>query len=311
MFFSKKYYDFESIPDLSGKIAVITGSSAGIGKVCALEMARKGCHVVLACRSEDKAQAVIDEIKKETGNDKLEFIPLNLMSLQSVKAFAETYKQRHDTLDILMNNAGTMMCPFGLSDDGIETQVATNHVGHFFLTTQLLPVIEKSRSARIVNVSSMGHRMAFNMNLEHINDPKKYDRTAQYGRSKAFNILFTRELTRRLQERGVDHVYVNCNHPGVVRSELTRHLMSVDSILTTIYNKLVTITTEDGSLTQMYLATSPEVEEKKIKGKYYVPYAQPGCVSSLASSDENAKTLWEFTENLLKEKVPGYEGSPI
>ncbi|ORX51231.1 NAD(P)-binding protein, partial [Hesseltinella vesiculosa] len=309
MFF-KKNFTFQNIPDLTGKICVITGSNTGIGRVCALEMARKGAHIVMACRSEEKALPVIAEIKKETGNENVEFIALDLLNLQSVKSFVETFKQRHTKLHVLLNNAGVMMCPFGLSDDGIEIQFATNHLAHFYLTTELLPIIENSAPSRIVNVSSMGHIGAFSMNLDTMNDPNQYSRTIQYGRTKAYNIMFTRELTKRLQERGVENVFVNANHPGVVQSDLSRHLFALDGILTRVYN-CFNISTEDGSLTQLYLATSPEVEEKKIKGEYYIPYGKKSSATAFATNEDNAKQLWDFSIKLLEEKVPGYTAPSI
>ncbi|ORY94995.1 hypothetical protein BCR43DRAFT_476935 [Syncephalastrum racemosum] len=311
MFWSKSY-SFNKIPDLSGKLAVITGSNTGIGKVCALEMARKNCHVVIASRTESKGLAAVDEIKQVTGNDKVEFMQLNLLSLQSVKRFAEAFKAKHDRLDILMNNAGVMMCPFGLSEDGLETQFGTNHIAHYYLTILLLPVIEKTPKARIVNVSSAGHAFSMLSGIDYdtINEEKGYSKVFQYGKSKAANILFTRELSRRLEEKGVD-VYVNCNHPGVVRSELTRHIINQKSILESIYDAAMTITTEDGALAQLYLATSPEVESKKIKGQYYVPYGKPGWTVPFVKSEKNAKDLWDYSEKILKEKVPGYDGAPL
>ncbi|KAI8883970.1 NAD(P)-binding protein [Backusella circina FSU 941] len=306
-FFAKRNFSFEQIPDLSGKIAIVTGSNTGIGRVCALEMARKNCTIILACRNSEKTLAVAKEIQEETGNKNIEFIQLDLMSLKSVKAFTDEFKSRYSNLHILINNAGVMMCPFGLSEDGIETQFATNHVAHFYLTTLLLPELERSAPSRVVNVSSEGHRIPFGkLDLENISDPKKYNRTSQYGKSKTCNILFTRELSKRLEAKGVE-VYVNANHPGVVRSELTRHLISTSSIFTKVYNTVFTITTEDGAVTQLYLATSPEVEEKKHKGKYFIPYATLRKSYGVSASEDAPKELWDFTEKLLAEKVPGYE----
>lgn len=150
---------------------------------------------------------VVDEIKAHTGNQNVEFIQLNLLKLASVKEFADQFLARHSELHILMNNAGVMMCPFGLSEDGIETQFATNHVAHFYLTMLLLPVLEKSAPSRIINVSSIGHRMPFKaLNLESISDPAKYNKFIHYAKSKTCNILFTRELSKRLEQKGVDNV---------------------------------------------------------------------------------------------------------
>ncbi|KAL7314099.1 hypothetical protein PS15m_007754 [Mucor circinelloides] len=306
--FAKRSFAFNQIPDLKGKVAIITGSNTGIGKVCALEMAKQGATVILACRNREKTMKVVDEIKAHTGNQNVEFIQLNLLKLASVKEFADQFLARHSELHILMNNAGVMMCPFGLSEDGIETQFATNHVAHFYLTMLLLPVLEKSAPSRIINVSSIGHRMPFKaLNLESISDPAKYNKYIHYAKSKTCNILFTRELSKRLEQKGVDNVYVNANHPGGVKTDLYRH---TSSILNFFVNKFL-ITPEDGALTQLYLATSPDVEQKPIKGEYYVPFANAAKPQGVAASEDGPLKLWEFTENLLKEKVPGYQGAPI
>ncbi|KAI7892597.1 uncharacterized protein EV154DRAFT_550547 [Mucor mucedo] len=310
-YFAKRNFSIEQIPDLTGKIAIITGSSTGIGKVCALEMARKGCTVVLACRNQEKTKTVVEEIKAETGNQNVDFIQLDLLKLDSVTKFAQEFKSRYTHLHILLNNAGVMMSPFALSEDGIESQFATNHVAHYYLTMLLLPVLECSTPSRIVNVSSMAHNIHFKkLNLETISDPKKYNRTIHYAKSKTCNILFTRELTKRLEAKG-SNVFVNANHPGIVASDLSRHIVGINSLGSYLYNKLLCISAEDGALTQLYLATSPDVENEKIKGKYYVPFANVQLPNGVASQDDTPLELWNFTENLLKEKVKGYEGAPI
>jgi NAD(P)-dependent dehydrogenase (short-subunit alcohol dehydrogenase family) len=144
------------------------------------------------------------------------------------------------------------------------------------------------------------------LELETINDPKKYNKYIHYGKSKASNILFTRGLAKRLEEKGVHNIYVNSIDPGGVRTDLQRHATYVATFL-----KFVLVEPEEGALTHLYLATSPEVEKKSIKGKYYVPIAVPGKVHGVAGSENAPAKLWEFTENLLKEKVPTYEGTPI
>ncbi|KAI8062405.1 hypothetical protein BC940DRAFT_336481 [Gongronella butleri] len=311
MFWTSKHFELTDVPDLSGKTAIITGANTGIGRVCALEMARHGCHVVLACRSEDKTQPVIDEIKAATGSEKLEFMRLDLMSLAAVKAFADEFKAKHKQLHILMNNAGVMAPPFGLSADGIEQQFATNHVAHMYLTLQLLPLLEASAPSRVVNVSSGGHRWARSWDLANVNDPKTYGKWSHYGLSKAANILFTRELGKRLKDK---RVMCNSCHPGVVTTDLIRHNVSdMNSIWTAILRFVIrSIPAEDGAVTQMYLATSPEIDEKNIQGQYYIPMAQHSKpVTALANDDKNAVELWEFTEKLLSEKVPGYIKSSL
>ncbi|ORX50504.1 NAD(P)-binding protein [Hesseltinella vesiculosa] len=304
MFSKKKKFSFDDIPDLSGKVVIITGASSGVGKVSAMEMARKGAHVVLGCRSEKKTRPVIDEIIKETGNPDVEFMPLNLMSLKSCKEFVEEFKQRHDTLHVLMNSAGVLSVFFFLLC--VETQVATNYLSHYYITLELLPLLETSSPSRVVNVSASLHIFTRSMNFDTMNDPKKYSAFMQYSRSKAYQIMFTRELNKRLHERGVENVYVNANHPGVFRSDLSRHTLTKGSwTYNMIYNYL-TISTEEGAMTQLYLATSPDIEENAIQGHYFVPFGVKGCPTKFVTNEDNCQKLWIDTEKLIQEKLPGY-----
>ncbi|KAI8985298.1 hypothetical protein BDB01DRAFT_789628 [Pilobolus umbonatus] len=307
MFGNTRHYSFDKIPDLSGKLAVITGSNTGIGRICALEMARKGCAIILACRNKDKAEPTVEEIKKETGNPNVHFMELDLLSLDSVTRFAKEFKEKHSQLHILMNNAGIMIPAYSLSKDGLESQFATNHVAHHYLTMLLLPVLEATAPSRIVTVSSMAILLHMgSLHLETINDPAKYNRVSHYAKSKICNVLFTRELSKRLKEKSIK-VYANCNHPGIVKSELSRYFPGFAKGIFDWYG----MSTEDGALTQLYLATSPEIEEKEITGKYYIPYAQPSSPRGPAASDKGPEDLWTFTEKLLREKVPEYKGAPI
>ncbi|CAO3695208.1 unnamed protein product [Rhizopus stolonifer] len=275
-------------------------------------MARKGCTIILACRTEAKAKVVVEEIKAATNNEKVDFIRLDLLSLESVKEFAKEFKSRYQNLNILINNAGIMMCPFELSKDGIESQFATNHVAHHYLTMLLLPLLEKSTPSRVVTVSSIGQKFHFGgLDLESISDPQKYSKGSQYTKTKVCNILFTKELSRRMERKGISNFYANCNHPGSVSSDLFRHVYNSEGVIMGWLHRLLFISTEDGALTQLYLATSPEVEEKDVKGQYYVPIAVPSQPKAIAMSEETALELWNFTEKLIKEKVPDYKGAPI
>ncbi|GAB5587331.1 hypothetical protein Unana1_02231 [Umbelopsis nana] len=295
---------------MTGKVCIVTGGNTGIGKVCVLELARKNAHVFVASRTLSKAQAVVDEVKAATNNDNVDFLQLDLLSLKSVTEFVNAFKAKNLPLHLLINNAGVMACPFTLSEDGIEAQFATNHLAHFYLTTQLLPILEKSHPSRVVNVSSLGHRFIYfrGMQLDTLNDESNYQKELAYGRSKAANILFTRELAKRLEAKGIEHVYVNCNHPGSVSTDLMRH---VGNPFTDIISRWYFISPEDGAVTQLYLGTSPEIEEKNIKAKYFIPYGQEYTPLKAATTEENQTELWEFTEKILHEKVPGYTGAGI
>lgn len=259
---------------------------------------------VLACRNEEKTDSVIDEIKAETGNNNVEFLHLDLSSLSSVKKFSDQFMQHHDRLDVLMNNAAALV-PFSLTEDGIESQFAAHHVAHHYLTMLLLPLLQKSAPSRIVNVSSHAHLFApKELDLENINDPTNYKRFIQYGKTKACNILFTQELAKRLESK---QVYVNSNHPGDVKTDIYRHSNPFFAFVLPLFCMNV----QDGALTQLYLATSPEIEENNINGQYYAPFGVPYKPGGAASSKEEGSKLWEFTESLLKEKIPSYQGASV
>ncbi|KAG2175260.1 hypothetical protein INT44_007748 [Umbelopsis vinacea] len=312
-----KHFDLDMIPDMSGKVCIVTGSNTGIGKACAMELASKGAHVIVASRNSSKGQEAVNEIKAETGNELIEYLQLDLMSLASVTKFIEEFKAKNLPIHVLLNNAGIMANPFTLSEDGIESQFATNHASSLFpcdfslIFHPSLPTNEfYSAPSRIINVSSNGHRFIFcsGLKLQEMNDEKSYSPFGAYGRSKAANILFTRELDQRLEAEGITNVYVNANHPGVVDSELARY-SSV--MIQAILRKLVLISTKDGAITQLYLATSPEVERDSIKGKYYIPFGMEKAPQQESRSQENQTALWNYTEALLKEKIPNYPGAGI
>lgn len=198
-------FSVSDIPTLTGKVAIVTGANTGLGKVTALELARKGAHVVLACRSKDRTEPVAEEIKKITGNQQVEFVELDLGSLRSVQSFAKAFLQRNIPLNILVNNAGIMGLPkLELSKDGIEAQFATNHVGHYYLTRLLLPALVKGQPASVVSVSSAAHKFAPKGGIvfDKINDQKAYGSWSAYGQSKLANILFAKALQKHIDKDG-------------------------------------------------------------------------------------------------------------
>ncbi|KAJ3332291.1 hypothetical protein HDU76_000719 [Blyttiomyces sp. JEL0837] len=303
-------WTFDNIPKLDGKVFIVTGGNTGLGRVTSTELARKGAHVILACRSEEKAAPVIAEIQKETGNNKVEFMKIDLLSLKSVDEFAKNYTARGLPLHGLICNAGIMASPFTLSQDGVESQFATNHVAHHLLTTRLLPVIEKSAPSRVVVLSSLLHNAAPKEGIafDKINDQKSYSSFTAYGQSKLANILFVKELNARLAARGVSQVYVNAVHPGVINTELSRHVASnfFVKMLLPVYYALSpsVIDAKKGASTSLYCATDNEIVEKNYKGEYFIPVAQLSKPTIPQGTDMNlAKRLWEFTEKLISEKL--------
>ncbi|KAL1925304.1 uncharacterized protein VTP21DRAFT_187 [Calcarisporiella thermophila] len=301
-------FSFNDIPDLTGRVVLVTGANTGIGKVCARELANKNAHVIIACRSEKKAREAIDDIRKVTQRGVIEFLPLDLSSLSSVKQFIEHYNSINLPIDILIANAGIFMAPYDLTKDGIESHFGVNHIGHFALIMGLLPLVEKSAPSRIVIVSSDAHGWApkkgVECDIERINSTKYYNRRVAYGRSKLANLLFAKELDRRLREKGINGVRVNTLHPGVAMTDLMRHL-PLPKFVVSMGAKFLygSISIDDASLTQLYVATSPELDEKDLHGEYFIPIAKIGKPSKHGRDLDLARRLWEFTEKLVNEKI--------
>ncbi|KAI8062896.1 hypothetical protein BC940DRAFT_308002 [Gongronella butleri] len=311
-FFSGPNFEAKDIPDLTSKIAIITGASNGIGKECAFEMARKGCHCVLACRSEERTRVVIDEIVKVTGNTKVEFMPLDLASFKSVTAFAEAYQARFDKLDILLNNAG-YLCTEGwtVTEDGLETTFQINYAGNVLLTLLLLPVLQKSAPSRVVNVSSDAHRFIFSLNTKDYNDKAKYSKMMSYGRSKFALTMFTTELARRLKKHDIKGVYVNSLHPGSVQTDMLDKVSGYEFLQGIVRFLSGSIKPDQGALTQLYVAVSPEIEQKELTGEYFVPIAKLSSSNSGSRNEAHATELWNYTQDILSEKVPGFMRSSL
>src|SRR5215207_8377619 len=179
--------------DQSGRVVVITGANSGVGYESAVALARKGAHVVMACRSMDKAERARQELVERVPNASVDILPLDLGNLQSVHHFANSFSARYDRLDILMNNAGIMALPYGTTADGFESQFGTNHLGHFALTGLLLPLIMRTPRSRVVTVSSSASWNG-RINFDDLQSKKRYSRWGAYAQSKLANILFAREF---------------------------------------------------------------------------------------------------------------------
>ncbi|KAJ3122126.1 hypothetical protein HK098_003105 [Nowakowskiella sp. JEL0407] len=304
-------FTVSDIPDLSGKVAVVTGGNTGLGYVTVTELARKNATVYLAARTASRAHTAISKIKEEIPNAKIEFLELNLADLKQVKSAAEKLKSLSDRLDILVNNAGIMAPPFELTKDGYESQFATNHLGHFLFTTELLPLIERSAPSRIVNLSSGGHRMCppSGIAFESINDENALSSWQRYGQSKLANILFTKSLAEKLAGK---QVFVNAVHPGVVSTELARGpiaeqeknptiLMGILKFFLPVFRSFL-LTPEQGALTQLYAATSNDIVVKNYSGEYFIPFGELSKPRvAVAESKELRDKLWEFSEKAVRE----------
>jgi retinol dehydrogenase 12 len=270
--------------DLAGKTFIITGANTGIGKITARELARSGAHVILACRSKDKTDPVIDEIRRETGNDRVEFVPLDLGDLASVRACAQALIDRQIPIHGLINNAG-LAGQRGVTKDGFEIQFGTNHLGHYLLTRLLLDRIIASGPARIVNVSSASHYRAKPPDWDAL---RKETRTttamAEYSVSKLANVLFTKELARRLEGTKVTSYAL---HPGVVATDVWRR---VPGPLRWLIKKFM-ITPEDGAQATLRCATAPELAGET--GRYYDVGGKERRPAPLADDPALAAELWK------------------
>lgn len=206
---------------LGSKTVIITGGNAGIGKETAIDLARRGARVILACRNSEKGEKAVVEVQAKSGNQNVVFRQLDLASFESIRQFASKVLQEEPRIDILINNSGVMGCPYTKTKDGFEMQFGVNHLGHFLLTHLLLGRLKEAPAARIINVSSTAHTFVTGINFDDLNSEKSYTVHSAYFRSKLANILFTRALAKRLAGTSVT---TNSLHPGSVRTELYRHL---------------------------------------------------------------------------------------
>ena len=269
--------------ELEGKTFVITGANTGIGKVTAKELARKGAHVILACRSQAKTEPVIEEIKRDSGNDKIEFVALDLGDLASVRQCAQQLLDRKIPIHGLINNAG-LGGQRGQTKDGFEIQFGTNHLGHYLFTRMLLDRIKEAGSARIVNVASKAHYGAKGIDWTTLQKPtRSVTAMKEYSVSKLSNVLFTKELARRLEGSKVTTYAL---HPGVVATDVWRR---VPRPVRWVMKKFM-VTPEEGAQTSIRCATAPELASET--GRYYDRDGKERRPNKLANDEELAKTLW-------------------
>jgi NAD(P)-dependent dehydrogenase (short-subunit alcohol dehydrogenase family) len=289
------------IPDLSGKVVVVTGANAGLGFGASKELARKGAEVILACRNMDRAEAALSQITEEIPDAAAEVIQLDLASLKSIRQFADKFKARYDRLDVLLNNAGIMFGPYVLTEDGFESTFGVDHLGHFALTGLLLDTLKETPSSRVVNVTSFAHTSG-EMDFDDLMFEEGYNPGEAYPRAKLANVLFTYELQRRFESTGIDCISVAVN-PGFVRTGWLRHMRErnrFQAFFIGIGLRILGQSVEMGTLSLLRPAVDPEAEG----GEYYSTDGRFGgypvrAESSEAShNEEDAKKLWEVSEEL-------------
>lgn len=287
--------------DGSHLTAIVTGGASGIGIETARILALRKVHVIIAARNMEAANEAKQRILKDNKTACVDVLKLDLSSIESVKEFADNFDALGLPLNILINNAGIMFCPYQLSKDGIEVQFATNHLGHFYLTNLLLDNMKQTAKStgvqgRIVNLSSVAHVHTYSggIKFDKINDKKSYSDKKAYGQSKLANILHAKELSRRLQEEGAN-ITVNSVHPGLIMTNLMRHsalLMRFLQFFTYIMWKNV----PQGAATTCYVALHPAL--KGVTGKYFVD-CNEFETSKYAGDEALAKKLWDFSNKMV------------
>ncbi len=277
---------------LEDKVAIVTGANSGMGMATVKALSDQGATVIMLCRSEKRGREAFNALAENTDR-KLELMLCDLGDYTSIRQFAKQVKEKYPRIDILVNNAGFISLDRQETKEGLERQFGINHVGHFLLTTLLLD--HMAEGSRIVVVASGAHK-AGKIHFEDINLSKGYNVVKAYGQSKLANVLFTRELARRVKDRGIT---VNCCHPGAVATNMgvnreTGFGKTITGLLRPFFQ-----TPEEGARTAIFLATDESV--KDITGGYF--YRCKMAKSSARSADpELARKLFEYTEQLVGEE---------
>jgi len=298
-----KNWTITDIPDLTGKTVIVTGGNSGLGFESVKAFALKGAKVIMACRSIIKGEEAKKQIVKFFSTADIVVMELDLTDLKSIRKFASEFKQNHTHLDVLLNNAGIMMVPYGLTKDGFENQMGTNHLGHFALTGLLLGVLKKNPASRVVNVSSMAHssgEMDFN-NLLYENG-KDYSPLKAYGRSKLSNLLFTYELQRFFENNKINCMALAA-HPGLSDTNLGHYMMEkwYFKLIMPLFFRIAQPASM-GALPELRASVDPAAKPAEFYGpdgkrqmKGYPVVVQP---KEKAFNKEDARKLWEASEKL-------------
>jgi len=281
-----------STPDnrMDGQVCLVTGANSGIGRATALGLAKLGATVVMLCRGAKRGEKALRWIQKKSGNADVHLLLADLSRRQDIIDGAEEFKRRFQRLDVLVNNAAVLTRKRRLTADGFEMQFFVNHLAYFLFTGLLLDVLEASAPSRIVNVASTAHSRGV-LDFDNLQGEKNYNGWQQYGTTKLLNIMFTYELARRLDGRGVT---ANCLHPGVIHTNLMSNYSKAISwtwhLLQWFFKK-----PDEGAVTSIYLASSPEVAN--VSGKYF-KYCRPIGTSEVSYDTKGQRGLWELSESL-------------
>ena len=298
-------FSLESISSQQGKMAIVTGANTGLGFETALGLAKVDATVILACRNLEKAEAAKAEILAQVPDAKLEVMQLDLGSLSSVREFAANYKEKYSQLDLLINNAGIMFPPYSKTEEGFESQIGVNHLGHFLLTALLIDLMPDNSDARIVSLSSNAHKFG-KINFDDLQSEQKYSSTAAYGQSKLACLMFADELNRKLKASGKNILSVAA-HPGVAQTELARHMPGfLVTLIRWTIAPFITHPVDEAALPTLLAALGSEVKG----GDYFGPQGkgemtgEPGVAvkADHAKDTEVAAKLWQVSEELTGQK---------
>jgi NAD(P)-dependent dehydrogenase (short-subunit alcohol dehydrogenase family) len=279
---------------MNGRTCLITGATDGIGKEAAIELAKKGCNLILIGRSKEKGEKVVEQIRKvaESHVD-IDYFTADLMLMKEVSRVADEVSRKYPRIDILLNNVGALFAFRGVTEEGFERTFALNHLGYFLMTKKLLPLVEKSDYKRIVNVSSSAH-YGIDFEFDNINGEKKYTGFDTYKKSKLANVMFTYELAKRIEGTGIT---ANCLHPGFVSTNFGKNNSFLWRNFIRVAMWLIAINVKDGAKTSIHLACSDEV--KDITGKFFAN-CEVKKGSSKAKNEEHNQKLWELSEDFVK-----------
>ena len=294
----------EDMPDLTGKIAIVTGGNTGIGYETVKALYEKGANVTLTARDEKKAKDAIEKIKSETkATGNLEIGILNLANFAQIKTFANEFKDKHNQLDILINNAGVMIPPASKTDDGFELQFGVNFLGHFALTGHLFPLLKRSPNARIVTLSSGAATLTDGIDFENLKLEKPYNEWRSYAVSKLADILFTYELDRKIKAADLNILSLAA-HPGVTRTDLQRHIPGEQ--LEEMFSEFDEVMQPwQGALPSLFAATDTLAKGGEFFGpdgeKEYSGYPALSKHSTPAMNDVAlAGKLWDYAEDITE-----------
>jgi NAD(P)-dependent dehydrogenase (short-subunit alcohol dehydrogenase family) len=296
-------FKIENTPDQTGKIAIVTGANIGLGFETAIGLVKKNCKVIIASRNSDKAEKAKNDILKIHPGADLEIILLDLSSKASIAAFAQNFKNKYEKLDLLINNAGIMIPPYRETEDGFESQLGVNHLGHFYLTGLLLEHLNKAENARVVSLSSLAHDNA-TIFFENPNQKEGYKPMKSYGQSKLACLMFAYELQRKLDKAGSSTISI-ASHPGVALTNLFTSAPKWMQFIAPLF-KFMMHPAADGAKPTLMAALDTQLKG----GEYVGPTGrrgmrgEPGIVDSnqISQDGEACEKLWKMSEEMLDYK---------